>query len=307
MRFVFITSTFILLFILFGNIDDRALAPETLNDKIKTTSLSRANPILNREPVVFLPPQSSTASIKTAQQPALEVAAALVVDLNTNRRLLSYGLEKRWPIASLTKLMTATLAAESVGFQKEVTLSLDDILAEGSAGDFKEGEVFTVGDLVEAMLVSSSNDAAEAVARFYGYRKFIDLMQEKAAKLGLENTAFADPTGLTSLNQSSLDDLEKLVRYIIRHHPEFFKLSQQKETALTEIRSAENRVIKNINKFSGRDDFLGGKTGYIDEAGGNLISLFNDNGRRLLIIVLGATDRFVETERLYEWAKTMLQ
>ncbi len=312
----FAIGTVFLLSVFFSVGGDQTMAPETLDAKIKITSLSGANPVLNREPVVFpqINSQASPRKILTEKNtpsriapPEIQASAALVAEMFGDQTLLELGAEKRWPIASITKLMTAILSAEEIGFQKQVTLTAEDILSEGSAGNFKEGEIFTVGDLVEAMLVVSSNDAAEAVARFFGYRAFIDLMQEKARDIGMNDTTFMDPTGLTSLNQSTLRDLTILVHYIATRHPEFFELSRQKTTRLKELSGGVERIIKNINALSEREDFLGGKTGYTDEAGGNLISIFGYQNNQLIIIVLGTANRFAETEKLYEWARVVLE
>ena len=313
---LFGAGTVLLLFAFFSRSTEKSFPPDTLNDKIRITSLSESIPIVNREPVV-LPFMKVSAAVGEvlAPEPAKErpaapevrAASALVLDLSSARVLLEFKSERRWPIASITKIMTSVIVAEHLDFQKQITLNSEDILAEGSAGDFREGEIFTAGDLVKAMLTASSNDAADAVARFYGRRAFVDLMQGLSRDLGMADTTFADPSGLSSLNQSTAKDIVKLVAYIVKNHPDFLNISAQKETLIKELSSGAARKLKNINKFSGREDFLGGKTGYIDEAGGNLLSIFQYGGRKILVLVFGTEDRFVESERLYDWAKTMLK
>lgn len=317
---LFIMGVFLLL-IAFNDVSsDKYFQTETLDDSIKLTSLSGVAPILNREPIVFpvidslrsgnLVSNNHIQNIAKASSaptpPHIQASATLIVNLSSKKPLLEFGSDRRWPIASITKLMTAIVAAENIGFQKQVTITNDDILSEGNAGNFSEGEVFTIGDLVKAMLVSSSNDAAEAIARSYGRQSFINAMQEKSAELLMTDTTFADPTGLTSLNQSTEQDLIKMINYIITYHRDFLRVSTEKESQIMELTASKSRVLKNINKFSGQEDFLGGKTGYIDEAGGNLVSLFSHNGNTVLVIIFGSTDRFGDTSRLYEWAKSVL-
>lgn len=239
-------------------------------------------------------------------EPQISAIAGTVIDLDAEKTLWERRPFQRHPLASLTKLMTAVVASEHIGFEKLITVSDTDVLAEGDAGDFKSGEVFAARDLVAAMLLSSSNDAADALARFYGEKPFVDAMQRKAAELGMTNTSFFDPSGLSSLNQSTIDDLAIFARALRTEHPDILALSRIKESTILEQSSRVARAVKSINEFAGAPDFLGGKTGYTPEAHGNLISLFNDGGRALLVIVLGTDDRFGETKLLYDWAKARL-
>ena len=203
--------------------------------------------------------------------------------------------------------MSAVVAAETVGFQKQVTLTENDVLAEGNAGNFSPGEIFTVGDLVKAALVVSANDAVDAIAGFYGYDNFIKAMNTKAGEMGLKNTTFEDPSGLSFINQGTANDLKKITNYILTHHPNILDLTAGRKTTIDELGRKSKRELLNINNFAGQNDFLGGKTGYTPMAGGNLLSIFSYKNHKLLIIVLGAEDRFAETKRLYEWTKNVLE
>ena len=116
-------------------------------------------------------------------------------------------------------------------------------------------------------------------------------MNRKAAELGMNQTVFFDSTGLSPLNQSTADDISKLIKYIVNNHQEILDWSREKNFG----------DFPNINFFAGRPDFLGGKTGYIDESKQNLVSLFSVGNRRILIIVLGAEDRFSQTQQLLDY------
>lgn len=211
--------------------------------------------------------------------------AVLVKDWFASEPALVINADQQWPTASLTKLMTAVVAIENIGKGAKITMSERAVATESAAGNFIVGGVYGFADLLNALLKVSSNDAAEALAEFVGENKFLELMNQKSADLKMQHTRFFDPSGLSSLNQSTLEDLEKLVEYIYYQHPEVFRITQEKEG--------------NIHPFAGRPDFIGGKTGFIDEANGNLISLFNNDGRPLLIIVLGSDDRTRDTLELY--------
>jgi len=187
--------------------------------------------------------------------------------------------------------------------ERPIILTEKILEVERTAGDFKPGEIFSASDLMKAMLVVSSNDAAEALANSYDYQNFRNLMRGKSFELEMNDTSFSDPSGLSILNQSTPADLEKLINYILKNRPEIFEITRA-NSIIKEISSGKARKILNNNKFAGRTDFLGGKTGYTDEAGGNLISLFQANGRKLLIIIFGSQDRFGETEKLRDWVKS---
>jgi D-alanyl-D-alanine carboxypeptidase (penicillin-binding protein 5/6) len=229
--------------------------------------------------------------------------AILIKYLDYSSNVFEFNPEKRWPIASLSKLMTAVVASERMDLDKKITITEKALSAEGTAGDFKLGEVFKVSDLIKAMLVVSSNDAAIAIAEDFGEKEFINEMQKKASELKMFQTTYLEPSGLSFVNQSTVNDLAKLATYIYFNHPELLQISRQRETEILELNSNTQKKLLSINKFAGEPDFIGGKTGYIDEAGRNLIALFEINGKTVLTITLGADDSFAETERLKDFVQ----
>lgn len=235
----------------------------------------------------------------TLLDPSLTVKSAAAKDLDSDIDMYRFNTGERWALASLTKLMTAVVAIENVGTEKTVIVSETAMATDGVAGNLKLGERYSVRDLVKIMLTVSSNRAAVAIADSYGMQKFVDLMQMKAATLGMAQTTFVEPTGLSSFNRGTAEDLEKLVAYIYRNHPEIFEITRQKTLDIN------GNELLNINQFAQtRGDFWGGKTGFTDQAGGNLVSVFDHDGRKLLFIVLGTDDRFGQTEILYNWVKS---
>ena len=215
--------------------------------------------------------------------PQLIVKAALVKQLsplmNSEQIVFELNSGSRWPIASLTKLMTGIITAEKIGLNKEIIMNVSAIATEGAAGSFEVGEIYKTGDLIKAMLVSSSNDAAAAIIENFGEKEFIDEMQKKAAELKMFQTSYLEPTGLSFINQSTANDLARLVNYARQNHPELLEISRQKEIEIFELKSKKSRKLLSVNRFAGQPDFIGGKTGYIEESGRNLIALFNINGK----------------------------
>jgi len=259
---------------------------DTINDKIYFTSVRD-----NLKNFIY--------SVNTTKPDDIKSKSVVIKKLGDGYSYLKVRTDQRWPIASITKLMTATIALEKFAPGQLIYFNDKIISTEGASGGFQSGEVFTAIELVKALMVVSSNDAAMALAESYVYHNFIDAMQVKAAELGMRQTTFYDPTGLSFLNQSTIDDLEKLVKYVFEKHPEILNFSRERSVSI-----GGKRNLVNINEFAGQFDFVGGKTGYTDDANGNLISLFRDQsggGNPLLIIVLGTEDRFGDTRRLLDY------
>jgi D-alanyl-D-alanine endopeptidase (penicillin-binding protein 7) len=276
----------VLMAVLFGGIKEESKEERTFESRTEATSVL-ANPKI-------------ASSVHTIVLPTnISAVAALVKKLSLAEPLFSLNENYQWPIASITKLMTAVVASENIPPDAKIKFSAMAIAAEGDAGNFLVDGVYELSEVLGALLKASSNDAGVALAEHYDINHkqrepitndtnegwFVEAMNRKAKQLKTKNTRFFDPTGLSPLNQSALEDLEKLVIYIYQNHPEIFSTTREKEG--------------NTHPFAGWPDFIGGKTGFIDEANGNLISLFNHEGQPLLIIVLGSEDRYSDTLQLY--------
>lgn len=263
-----------------------------------STSSSGKTVLISKTKINLLP------LICDSEIPQFKVETALVKYLDplteSEQIIFELNQENRWPIASLTKLMTSVIAIEKIGLDKKITMSEKAISTEGTAGDLKIGETYKTGDLIKAMLISSSNDAAMAIIENFGRKEFIDEMQKKASELKMSQTSFLEPTGLSFINQSTANDLAKLINYVYQNHQELLEISRQREMEIFELESKKTKKILSVNKFAGQPDFIGGKTGYIEESGRNLIALFDINGKTILSIVLGADDSFKETEKIKE-------
>lgn len=245
---------------------------------------------------------SDTAS--GPEEDSLVKAAIYGVYSLNGERLAGLNENKRWPIASLTKLMTAVVARSVIPTSDKIKISEEIFKIEdiGASGGFSAGEIFAPRDLEKALLIVSSNAAAEAIATHYGRQKFIDTMNSTAYKLGMFNTYFADPTGLSYKDQSTADDLTKLVTHILTKYPDMLKTTRIKTDRIYDFKSGKRRTISNINEFAGQPYFIGGKTGTTPEAVGNLISVFSrDNGYSgRIVALLGSEDRYNETKGLLE-------
>ncbi|KKU14756.1 hypothetical protein A3A20_00690 [Candidatus Wolfebacteria bacterium RIFCSPLOWO2_01_FULL_45_19] len=260
--------------------------------EVPSVSVARQFSVSNQ---TFLNSEPATVSIKRISgilDPIVGARSVIVSDLDSGEIFFEKNGSRNYSLASLTKLMAAVVATEIVGTEKLVPL--------------KGGGMYSSGDLIRAMLIASDNEAAAALAEFYGLERFIALMNDKAASLGMNQTRFFDASGLHPQNQSSVRDLSKLAFYISKEHQNLFEISRQGAAAIMNLDDGSIRPILTTIRFVDRPDFLGGKTGFINSGVANLLSIFYYNNHRILIVVLGAADqesRFVETEDLLNWLK----
>lgn len=224
--------------------------------------------------------------------------SALIKNLNTNEVFFNFNSSKRWAIASLTKLMTAIIALEKINKDEKIIFSEKTISTTGEAGNFKINDIFKANDLIKAMMLISSNDAAVAFTEVINEKEFVKMMNDKAEEIKMAETVFLNNSGLSFLNQSTADDLVKLIDYITNQYPEIIEISRLKEDVIYEIKTSKPKKLFNTNQFVGNADFLGGKSGYLESAGRNLISLFNIDNQPIIVVILGAEDAHKETENL---------
>ncbi|MEK7076610.1 MAG: serine hydrolase, partial [Patescibacteria group bacterium] len=248
----------------------------------ETSRTSALSPVAARE----------TAFYKTGGEPVplLGANVFLLTDLETREVFASSHTKQQWPLASLTKLMTAALAIEKFNLNAEVPLSENHFPTGGANAQSLAPGRYKVSELLKALLLISSNEAAEALAAEYGRAQFIAAMNDKANTWGLLSTHFDDPSGLSIANQGTANDLSMMIARIYEQYPEIFEITRVRFASAANLGSGEIRTLTNINLFAGRDDFRGGKTGFTSEANGNLVSIFSYGGRPVVAIVLGTGD-----------------
>jgi D-alanyl-D-alanine carboxypeptidase len=238
---------------------------------------------------------------QTTQVPTFAQQASLVADLTNGIALAAVGQNTRWPMASLTKLMTATLVFDHISMDTKITVSPQMLAIDPSETTLVANGAYTVNDLLHVMLMPSSNVAAEAMATFYGRAAFMAEMNQRAQAWGMKSTYFDDPSGLSSANESSAHDLMILAQHVYKDYPQVLAITRTPVTTITELNSGRQYSVKSINSFAGETNFVGGKTGHTNEAQDNLLSIFNYHNNPVLIIVLGTTDRFGDTTKLLNW------
>jgi D-alanyl-D-alanine endopeptidase (penicillin-binding protein 7) len=237
----------------------------------------------------------------------LKSSVALVLDQDTDEVLFAKNAQAVLPIASLTKLMTALVVTEAgLPLDEPITISDEDIDTEkGSRSRLKVGTTLPRGDLMHLALMSSENRAAHALGRTYpgGLAVFVAEMNHKARELGMRDTRYVEPTGLSSANQSSARDLATLVK-AAHDHQIIRELSTSQEYEV----EVGNRPIqfRNTNGLVKSPEWEIGlqKTGYISEAGRCLVMQARLAGRHLIMVFLdsaGKYSRIGDAERVRHW------
>jgi lipoprotein-anchoring transpeptidase ErfK/SrfK len=222
-----------------------------------------------------------------AKFPKITAKSYLVADLESGDIITAYGEKIQLPIASLSKMMTALISLETLNQYKETTVSRKAFGTYGAQGNLLTGEKIIISDLLYPLLLESSNDAAEVLAEFAGRDNFIKNMNDKAISIGLKNTLFEDPSGLSANNLSTAEDLFKLTRYIFKYKSYVFEITKLKD--YTEGR----HTWYNNSKFRNDKNYLGGKNGYTDEAQHTLVTMVElplgeFEKRKIAIVILNA-------------------
>jgi len=258
--------------------------------------------------------------------PKITAESALVVNLDEGQVCFSKNKDKVLPIASITKLMTALVFLEhnKMDWEEEIIIQKQDLVIN-SVNDselkpvvlgFQSGQKMKLKDIFSASLIRSANDAVKVLTRLIDLpagKTFVDLMNEKAEELGMKNTNFEDPTGLNIKNQSTSEDLVKLICAALKKD----KISQALSKKVYDFPIIDKQGVKQYIRVWNTDELLGtftkikgAKTGYLDESGYCFLGLSNYQDNQLVIALLKSAtsqDRFQEVKSLIYWSEENCQ
>ena len=249
----------------------------------------------------------STPPIKIteAQDPEISARAAILMDMKTDKIMFAKNSNEKLPIASISKIFTALAVYDKIPTDKIITITQDAVDTEGLAGDLKPGEEFRAGDLIDLMLICSSNDAAAQFSKEAagGKKDFAALMNKKANELGLKNTSFVEPSGLSEQNISTAFEIAQTADATFGRVP-IWNILKQKEADIYSL-DGNKHHLKNTNDIISEKYIIAGKTGYTSKAGGTLAVIADSghNNRKIISVVLGSEDRFGDTKKLIKWGR----
>jgi len=260
-------------------------------------------------PVVQFAPAAEIVALGRPDRLHLQSQIALVLDEREGVPLLERGIDTPRPIASLTKIMTALVVLESgLPLDAPIMITADDRdRLKGSRSRLRIGSILTRDDLLRAALAASDNRAASALARTWpgGREAFVAAMNDKAVALGMNQTRYADASGLNRHNVSTARDLARLL-IAARQHPRLPAYSTRSEVWVTNLANGHPVAWNNTNRLVRNDrwEINLSKTGYTSEAG-NCIMMQATIGQRPVSIVLlnswGKLSKYGDAKRIRDW------
>jgi len=250
----------------------------------------------------------ATERVNPPDRPVVKAAALYLVELESGRVLIAQNATRRLPPASLTKIMTALVALDAAPLQEVVKIDRRAVVHHSSY-HFRAGEQFLLRDLLTAMLVASANDACEAIAWHIGGddRRFVAMMNERAGKLGLKSTHFANPCGFDAPEHySTAADLAKLTERALQE-PIFSMMVRTLVRDIATVNGTRQMVLRSTNELLVDPDVNGVKTGYTSKAGRCLIASMFKDGHRLLLVGLNLMDQWEQASRLLRYGHEVLK
>ncbi|HHW18138.1 MAG TPA: D-alanyl-D-alanine carboxypeptidase [Firmicutes bacterium] len=250
-------------------------------------------------------PAARAADLTIPQPPEVSCDAALLMEWHTGAVLFEKNGFKRMHPASLTKMMTALVALERGRLDDLVRVSYEAASQPGSTMYLKEGDVFTLEDLLFGLMLNSGNDAAWAIAEHIGKgspEDFFQLMNSRAREIGAINTRFKNPHGLTDPNHyTTAFDLALIARTCLKH-PYFQRLVATKEKDVIEAGKQVKISLYNTNRLLWlRPGADGVKTGTTEAAGQCLVASATKDGMRLIVVILDSQDRWSDAQCLLDY------
>jgi serine-type D-Ala-D-Ala carboxypeptidase (penicillin-binding protein 5/6) len=262
-----------------------------------------STPAIGRKPLVkaaFIsePPMPVSRNLPA---PDLTAISIFITDVDTGVVLYQKNPHQRLKPASLTKIMTALVALDYYDSDSIISVK-DGQNAEGSTAKLKNGDKLIASDMLYALLVPSGNDAALTLAENYpgGYQAFIDRMNSKAIEMGLQNTHFANVSGVESPNHyTSAYDIAMIAQSALAR-PQFAQIVSTQKITLKSLKGYLY-PLETTNTLLGEPGIFGVKTGWTPEAGECLVILAEKDNHQVVISLLNSKDRFGEANTLFNW------
>lgn len=261
----------------------------------------------------------SQASLLAQKQPPLlqlnaRAALSIFVDEQGNASVLfEKDSSTPFPIASITKLMTALVVKDHLAPDQDIPITIEAVLKEEDTGNLKVGQVLDTQNLLASLLIESSNDAAVALAHAIGQDLFLKLMNEKASALELTQSSFSDVAGVDpnhagiAQNRMSAKDVAQLASFIMKQHPDIADILATPRMNIYSSEGTFHHSAATTNALLHDKTLpakiLMGKTGWTPSSRGCLLLVTeHPEGKGYLVnVILGSDDRFFDMKRLIQW------
>lgn len=242
--------------------------------------------------------------------PTLTAPIAFVADLNTGEIIANKNGDDVVPIASLTKLMTATVASELIYLERYVTITKSMLTASIQSVPLAVNEKYRAFDLLYPLLESSSNGSASAIAAMLGESYFVKEMNRKGDALGMKHAIFVDPSGIGDGNVASARDLTRLAKYMLDKRKFLFDISRGESFSGFTAQPPKGTV--NLNEFASSKALLGMKNGETNAARKTILTVWNGttssgDKRAIAIVILGSDQRENDTRAVLDWLSSSFE
>jgi serine-type D-Ala-D-Ala carboxypeptidase (penicillin-binding protein 5/6) len=258
------------------------------------------------DPLVF--PARNQDGFPHQGPPVVSASAWIIYDETTDMVLGSWDADNARPMASITKIMTVLLALENGSLSDQVIISEEAAGTGGQEIGLVAGETVSLAALVRAAMIRSGNDAAAAIAEHIGgsVDGFVQMMNDRAAELGMENTHFTNPHGLDMAGHYSSPQDMLIVARQAMSIPEFVEIARARMMVFPDTPTGTPRSAANTNRIlNSYDGSIGIKTGETPNAGLTYVGAAERNGRRLFVVVFNSVGRrahFSDAIQLFNWA-----
>lgn len=252
---------------------------------------------------------SSVFSVCVSASPNISAVSAIVINGNTGTVLYSKNSDRRMPMASTTKIMSALLLCEMGNLDKTLTVTDEMVNVEGSSMGLRAGYEVTRRDLLYGMLLASGNDAANAAAISLGgsTEKFVGLMNEKAKSLGLKNTSFETPSGLDGDNHyTTAYDLAVITMNALANSDFREACSSYKKTVYIGNPAVSYTLVNHNRLLKSYKGMVGVKTGFTKKSGRCLVTAAERDGALIIAVTLNDPDDWNDHENLLDYGFSVL-
>ncbi len=251
--------------------------PDFLNDKKGVTSVE---------------PAKTTKAVKIVEKPTgipgVTAQAYIVGNLKTGKIYLEKNSQKVLPVASMSKLVTAFVATDMFPATSTITITEKAMEAPSDWSNLMLDEHFTLEEILQPLLLSSSNIAAEAISMSKDQIEFLDLMRGYAWEIGMPNSFFADPSGVSPKNVASAEDLLGLAKYLVYYRPDVLTITRTNSASIATTTEHGSHVFVSTHPFVNDSRFIGGKTGRTQEAGETMMTIMDISEQPVTFIILGS-------------------
>lgn len=286
------------------------------NIKSDLTSIPKVEVPQQPDPV-FFEDQTKASTTKVAAItdkpkptgiPGITASAYIVGNIKTGKIYLEKNIKKVMPVASMSKLVTAFVATDVFPATSTIVITEQSLLAPPDGSNLTVGEQFTLKDILQPLLLSSSNIAAEAISSSTDQKIFMELMRSYAWEVGMPHSFFADPSGVSPQNVASAEDLFGLAKYLMYYRPDILTITRVPYIYISTTTEHGSHKVVSTHPFVNDPRFVGGKTGRTEEAGETMMTILTISGQPIAFVILGARygAREGDTRILLDKAKNII-